>query len=321
MNNNNDKMKHMNIDDMKIKSHLNDALDLSGISVSEDLINRTLEAIKKQPVEKTNIDNSVNIVDADNKVDSEVRQETRKAIPWNRYIRTVAGVAAAVIVVVVGYRLADQGLLTKNSKNSVNNEMAADQSSDNATKEETSVGATYSTTMDTDMAADANSDAQNSVDGATAGTDTEAAPRFSIAADSSQPEEQPLLKAAGAPEEVTLTFRDIFFSDPAQANSITITDETNGNVITLSTQEQISDFYTVMDNHQFTYSSETQTVTNYTVEISSAESNKVVYDMIVGDNVIVNCYEGETSSQSVYIAQDQTLLLQNLQELYQRYSN
>ena len=302
MSNNDKKMKNIDIDDMKIKSHLNDSLEMSGISVSEDLINRTLEAIKKQPVE------IVNHIDSDSKV---------KIIPWTRYIRTVAGVAAAVIVVVVGYQLAGQGLLSKSSKDSANVELAADQTNMAVKEMPVEEGTVYSTTMDSSDIAVGNAD---STEGVTSTPESEAAPRFSIAADNALQAQQPLLKAGGTGDEVTLTFRDIFLSDPTQAVSILITDETNGNSITLSTQEQISDFYTVMDNHQFTYNSDSHTVTGYTVVVNNGDSSKAIYDMMVGENVIVNYNDGESSSQSVYLAMDQTLLLQNLQELYQKYS-
>jgi hypothetical protein len=57
--NNKDKKTNIKNDELNIRSHLNASLDLNGISVSEDLINRTLEAINKQ----TPADNSKNTAD------------------------------------------------------------------------------------------------------------------------------------------------------------------------------------------------------------------------------------------------------------------
>ena len=46
MNFDKNKSDYSKLDDMNIKSHLNTSLEMSGISVSEDLIQRTIQAIK-----------------------------------------------------------------------------------------------------------------------------------------------------------------------------------------------------------------------------------------------------------------------------------
>lgn len=84
--------------DRKISSQLNSSLEDMGISVSEDLINRTLEAVKKQeaaPI-KTEKDGQEESISFGNRT-------KKKAISWYKYARIIAGAAAAVFVVVVGW--------------------------------------------------------------------------------------------------------------------------------------------------------------------------------------------------------------------------
>ena len=91
--NHKDKSKYDRIeqDELNIKSHLNTSLDLSGISVSEDLINRTLAAIKEQAISSEEVTKTDDLA------------PRKKIIAWNRYIRGFAGVAAAALIVVIGY--------------------------------------------------------------------------------------------------------------------------------------------------------------------------------------------------------------------------
>ena len=327
MNNNDKTNKTIEIDDKKIKSHLNASLDFSGISVSEDLINRTLEAINKQPAEQPLAEDS-----------------SKKVIAWNRYIRAFAGVAAAVIVVVVGYGLAGNGLLfNKSAKNSTDSGLLANQKYDMTTNEESAQeGEIYSTTMDAaprfSIAADTftadagegatgstganestGSTGANESTGSTGTNESTGSTGETTSGENSLQAEQPAQKATSSSEEAILTFRDIFLADPAQAESIVITDETSGTSITLASREEILDFYAVMDNHQFTYSSSSSAATNYTVEIKSPRPKEAIYDMIIGDNIVVTYTDSEISSQSIYSAVDQILLIQNLQDFYQKY--
>ncbi len=71
-------------DDIYIKKHLNSSFDLSSISVSEDLINRTLNAIR---------DREENLKD---------KIETAKAVKWYKNMRVISGIAVAVLLLVAG---------------------------------------------------------------------------------------------------------------------------------------------------------------------------------------------------------------------------
>lgn len=83
--------KHNNIefDDMMLKSHLNASLDKDKINVSEELINRTLAAIKSQQSSQDSLTNNHS-------------PSVNRVVPFSRYVRSFAGVAAAALILVVG---------------------------------------------------------------------------------------------------------------------------------------------------------------------------------------------------------------------------
>ncbi len=93
----------LNKDDLDIKTHLNTSLDLKGITVSEELIKRTLEAVKQSDTVTSDFDN---VSDNKEQINSDHQKDDKiisgKLIPWYKKIRIVAGTAAAVLVVVAG---------------------------------------------------------------------------------------------------------------------------------------------------------------------------------------------------------------------------
>ena len=98
----------MNLDKLNIKSHLNASLDFSNISVSEELIQKTLRAINEEP--STLVEKDENVMN------------TRK-IPWNSYVRRLTGVAAALIVLIGGYSIIKNSVGMKSSKKDSNGSM------------------------------------------------------------------------------------------------------------------------------------------------------------------------------------------------------
>jgi hypothetical protein len=348
MNYNKNKQENIEVDEMKIKSHLNASLDLSGISVSEDLINRTLQAIKKQESEQQ-------ATEADK---TSPEDEHKKVIPWNRYARTFAGVAAAAIVVVAGYGLIKGGLLTAQKSESTTDssvQMTYDTASTESAADSTMSAATDSATADsaassTEEAATATEDptnaftAQQNTSGAetTTGAETTAGaeatteePQYSITFDSDMAETDAGEGVYGSTNDATvgartmlkgtedtsvLTFRDIVLADPAQASKVTIADALNGITVTLTTEEAILDFYSVMDGQQFTYATESASETvDYTIEITAAP-DAALYTMTVGDYITVVYTGDETTSQSLYDAVDLESLKQSLSDLCLKYN-
>lgn len=180
-----DKSKeNIEIDDMNIKSHLDTSLDLNGISVSEDLINRTLEAIKKQtavqPMEEKNLTNL---------------EKRKRVIAWNKYIRSFAGIAAAAVIIVAGYHLVNN-IPTGNEKTEFSADSLVSEDIVNqevGTAESGDINSTLSASMVPKMAEDESTKMDGASTGSTEANDnsglsanstTEAvtAPQFTIAA-------------------------------------------------------------------------------------------------------------------------------------------
>ncbi len=372
---------NMEVDELNIKSHLNDSLDLSGISMSEDLINRTLLAIKKQselPTAVAEVNESMTENDAN-----------RKVIHWNRYFRAFAGVAAAVVVVVVGYSLANNGAfsgyksktsnsadqvydiaVTKEAADANVNENLSDsstifqdeESSMNAlapnegnSEDEYSINSSYGeSTTTTDGTQDPNSSENAEImkgqgeDSADTSVGIES-PQYSIVAEvpvtaskedskeidgstgssygttgsaekSTIQSTEPSLRKSVTTQETALSFRDIFQADPSKANSLTITDEMNDVTIILTKKEDIQSFYTMMEQHQFTYGNQSDDTTNYVIEIATPTPSMTRYTMYVGNSIVVDYADQVTSSHSVYTTTTLAELSTAIKEFCQKYN-
>lgn len=336
MNYNDKKKENIDLDELDIKSHLNTSLDLNGISVSEDLINRTLEAIRRQPTELVNEGEVRNAPD----------KEGKKLHSWNRYVRGFAGVAAAALILVGGYQLLDN-LHIGNSKSDSNTELSAGEEYRNYDKSaqiESAENGTLAAKGDAedtsnslindsqDMASTADSGYLESKEDGAATGEAAVEPQFSIATDSltnakvgnyyggavdEAESEKPNTQMNTELTEI-LTFRDIFLADPEQAEYITLTDEVKKSSITLTAKDEILEFYTVMDKHQFTQNTEAAEDQNYSVEISNPQKD-ALFTMIIGNYVTVNYQDVDVSSQSLYYAQDIELLKQDLQAFFDKY--
>jgi hypothetical protein len=330
MNYNDKKNDKLEMDDMKIKSHLNTSLDLSGISVSEDLINRTLEAIKKQPVEQQ---------------ESQIKkvETTKKVIPWNKYVRGFAGVAAAVLVIVAGYNLLSRGQMKYNKEdNSADSSVAEEYNTMEAeTEEAADKDMSLSSAMESTSADEGTEDTtftDSNEQLAVTENGIQASRKYTIAADISiemdedksvtgsdgvaaggagsiEPESPALRNSDGV---ILLSFREIFLPDPAQAEYITISDDVNNTSITLVTPEEILEFYTMMDKHQFTYSDGISSEQNFTVEVKNPIP-ETLYTMTIGETIIIQYNSGDTVSESRFGSTDAVLLQQNLEDFYQKY--
>lgn len=105
----------INKDSLDLKSHLDASFDYDNIKVSEELINKTLEAIKN----------------SNNK--EELKEDNRKVTPFkkksNKWVSTrrVAAAAAVLILFVAGYRVIDGGLGGKKSDQNSTMESARDE--------------------------------------------------------------------------------------------------------------------------------------------------------------------------------------------------
>ena len=335
-NKNKDKQNDIEMDELNIKSHLNTSLDLSGINVSEDLINRTLAAIKEHSAEN-------------NELQTGVEENSKKVIPWNRYVRGFAGVAAAVLIVAVGYNVIKQvplGSQKGSTGNTQYDEKAAyDSASEDLADENNIYGAaeesatssdstdTNSTDIDALESPEADTSIQYTITAADAtlakedgagvtGTEGETGIADTQVMDAEQDDASPKISASlrNSEEIILLSFREIFLPDPVNAEYITIKDEVNNTSISLTDQASILDFYSVMDNHQFAYANVDTSNQSYTVEVKSPEP-QALYTLIVGQTIIVRYTEGELVSENIFKAVDENLFKQNLDEFYKKYSD
>ncbi len=339
---NRNKDRKNEIDDMDIKSHLNTSLDLEGISVSEELFQRTLAAIKEQQEQRE-----------EHSTSKGEEKFGAKIVPWGRYVRSFAGVAAALIIVVVGYNVIKQMPIVKNETTSMDSaapeaNLMMDQSASEEAKTEMATGeipAAASSAADSTAATDAdqatleaseytisaetygdvgkegasakvgsaaNTNGQESLEGETLIT--------SIPEDESKTREFSTTLRSTNDSVVTYSFRDIFVPTPEEAEYITISSNKSGTSITLTALEDIQAFYLVMDSHQFT--EEGQEASNdqdYTVELKDPNT-QAMYTMYLGANVIVKYTQEDNVSESVYYPENDTLLKQDIDKFLQEYS-
>ncbi len=101
-------------DDLEIKSYLNSSLDLMGVYVSEDLISKTLAAIKQADTENQESNSASGNLQQVNNTDEAVNHKKDRGIAankvtWRKYIRRFAGVAAAVLVLTAGINFTKMG--------------------------------------------------------------------------------------------------------------------------------------------------------------------------------------------------------------------
>jgi hypothetical protein len=320
----NDKIER---DELNIKSHLNTSLDLSGISVSEDLINRTLVAIKEQSSSSKNEVTKTSII-----------EPTKKIIAWNRYIRSFAGVAAAVVIVAVGYNLVQRmpfGM--KKSSDSAVPELAVtmDSAAESAPSEGTAgeENQSFDTSAVTEkedeilytITAEAGALEEGSTDNGRGLSDSnrtgETIPETENAklksADSNMPQTQEFAAETPSTDNVvTYTFREIFLPTPEQAEYITISDNRSDASITLTQPDDIEAFYIIMDSYQYSSTgTDSMIEPNYTVEMNSPELG-ALYTMLIGKNLTVRYAQGENTTENIYYVVDDTEFKQGLEEFF-----
>jgi hypothetical protein len=331
MNNNDNKNDKLELDELNIKSHLNTSLDLSGISVSEDLINRTLAAIKEQSVSSK-----------DEVTKTSTTEPTKKIIAWNRYIRGFAGVAAAVIIVAIGFNIIQQMPIgMKKSEKAAMPELTSMDNSTDMVAE--SAPAEENQIFDANVAMEKPDEIQYSIM-AEAGALEEESKDLTDGEDSSnlaEADETELADGNGSSEGtsansvpiqefsalsrnsdemITYSFREIFVPTPEQAEYITISDNRNNTSITLTQIEDIKEFYIIMDNHQFTGTGNDSLIDpNYTVEMNSPELG-TLYTMLVGRNLTVRYTQGESTIENIYFAIDDAVFKQDLEKFFVEHS-
>jgi len=275
-------------DDLKIKAHLDASLNEQGISVSEELINRTLAAIKE------------NAARMDDKDKSSVKSTRVSWSKYNRYIRGFAKVAAVVLIIAAGYafirnwsgsgKKADMGKMEMNTASSEGRAELYDY---------------------TDSTNDAAGQSSESF-----ALDEEAkSSEVSISMENENMLKSPITLQSRL--EYELSINDKVLAEPEKIQSIAIT-EADADPVTLTDRNEISDFCAVMAKYQFTGSSLYDDAENRYI-ISVSKEDEGVYTISVGSRVTVELGTDENLKQEVYDVEDINLLLDDIGEFYNRY--
>lgn len=294
-------------DKLNIKSHLNNSLEAEGISVSEELVLRTLDALRLNEAKGLEM--------------SKDDMVARKPIIKIRHAPTLITVAAAALILVVGlsaFRLISPlGMKSDEmqySGNSVSND-------EDRTTEMYSIkeSASKSDMQDYDMKATG---------------DTEEASDLGVIADGKSTNAQEEVKSEDmliwgldkeiegdngvddrliVSEEDTLSFSFISSVEPADVSGIVLVAETTGDMSTISDKDQIQDFYTIMEKYLFMPGREGDTDIQYKLIITSEDRDSQIN--IGMNSLTVELTHNGATSNSIYIADNYDILLMELKDL------
>lgn len=301
------KRNELEMDELKIKSHLNTSLEIEGISVSEDLINRTLNAIRLQ--------------EAEGSYDNKDKSERNKSIFVYRHSRTLVTVAAAVLLLVVGV-----SAIRMYTPLGMKKDMAKSENfithDDAGTSERYSI--TQFTEEDNETVNDIYSTEEAKSDDKRSGTidKNDAAPineedqsvDMFMGSEFGEDFDDKKVETNGTiSTEYALSFVDVTSIEHSDVSLITITSKSSGEMKTLTEKDKIDGFFSIMQNHVFMKGTGDVTATKYIVKITSedAESQMVIDDTVV----VVDNTHLDATSHSIYVTSDFGTLLSDLKGL------
>ena len=304
------KREDIEMDELNIRSHLSTSLEAEGISISEDLINRTMDAIRLH---------ETNCIDI-----SKDNTEHRKLL-FFRNTRALVTVAAAVLILVIGINALGRlsPLRTKNDKSNYREftsvedagrtEIYTARSSIEEGKEEN---------YDRDKSDDFKADAPMLEDMTGEPTDDLAKEDgTSLDMEISKSENRVEEKAEEPGENdmvmsiqgATLAFTDVIVINSSEVSSITIGSTATGEERTISNRDQIDSFYSVMGEHLFMQSATEDTTNLYVVSFTAENGDS---QLLIGEtNVVVDNTLNDTVSHGLYSAADHSRLLEDIKKL------
>ncbi|HHX11887.1 MAG TPA: hypothetical protein GX731_03630 [Clostridiales bacterium] len=297
----------MNIDNLNIKSHLNASLDFSGISVSEELIQKTLRAINEQP--STLVEKKENVLKT-------------PRVPWNSYVRSLTGVAAALIVLIGGYSLIKNNIGMKSAKNDSNTsmDMATPEAKSHVTEEDQVL---FSAT-DSDMG----DVAMGSVTEDTTVINKDEQKMDSVTIDDIvKSSDQDMKEAPSITSEFTgaslesVEFTQIYGGTVDVIESIMVTDDAAGKSIIITDESEISKVYSLLDSYLYSAAeSGLSSDIYYLIEIKEYQSDGI-NTITIGDTVTISSELGATDSTQAYEMINLQAFNRELKLLIESYSN
>jgi len=274
-----------NFFDKEIRSHLNTSLEQDGISVSEELIHRTLEAIKKE---------------SNRSEDSSKINHRNKIVSWKKYATSIAALAAAAIILVAG----SNWMSSIGSKDSAKNDSKSSELDRNMADMRSIYSGSDGSSMEEngiEMAKDDSSDfaAFDSVEEGIG------------KAEEKQVNMEVSLTAAGVPESEVideaieyhislnkektknemeneldqdrsyLSFKEISGFELEDIRSLKITADEENIVLILEDYEQVKDFFDRMEDHQF------EPVTDSTLDVNTSKDQSENMDQGIWVNILI----------------------------------
>ncbi|MGB8454169.1 MAG: hypothetical protein WCD89_17795 [Anaerocolumna sp.] len=280
-----------NLDNMRLKDHLNASFDIDNIKVSEDLIARTLKSIGESGLQEEQPKES-------NKI---------KHFP----VRRLVSAAAVIIVLIVGINVLQNGLGSSKTESpiSLDDGTAGKMAAGNGTKSNSTFG------TEEDAAAD-------TVTSDTAAADMEdPAPEEGITPFSSEvsknvnKEDE---RVAGSFSEGTL-FSGLYPITFASVEKFTVSKNDGTEKTFTDAGDKVSELYTVMDGYSLT-TSNTKTdgnENNWTYKTLITTTDKQTYTILFSDEIqVIQSNETTESTPFIYSVGDMGNLLKQVDEFY-----
>lgn len=301
--------ERIDFDKLNIKSHLNASLEEDGINVSEELIRRTLDAIRMH--EANEPDAAKDIVDH------------KKTSFVYRHARMLVTAAAAVLILAAGLNAIRMLSPMKTKMDMAESEYASDSDGSgsaelygimDAPKDDVAYD------MDKrEVLKSANRISEDTVEGSTEDTaDEEQTVDMGMKIRPEEQEEASGFNAGLTSVQEMLAFTDITHIEAADINTVIISD--GAEVIkTISDRKQIDEFYTIMQKHSFIFEPKEDTAVQYIIKLTS--ENRDTQVIIGGASVTVDYTKNDITSHSVYITANHTALIQDIEELMINLSN
>ena len=306
--------EQLDFEQLNIKSHLNTSMELKGISVSEDLINRTLKAINNQTVEKQ-----------DQPPLNSQQAELRKSFSINKFVRGFAGVAAAAIIVVAGTQLlaGNIGGSKKDSSADMNSTaMEQEISGENGygtyfTTDEAKFG--VAETEEPEVAADAEAKLEENMLTSDAGEQLDDANMAVAPEKTSDTTDFTTSTSLAETEKSKLSFSQLIAPELTGTAAVVLTKAEDSTKVTLSYQKDIEEFYLTMEKHQFIASTVVPVNVVFQMELTNTEQNQT-YLISVGEHLQIEYSDTQTTSMSTYDVVDMDGFQQDLMNLIDKYS-
>lgn len=302
----------MNIDDFNIKYHLNASFDVSGIKVSEELIQKTLGAINDQP--STEVEKEKGILRT-------IR------FPRNSYVRNLTSVVAALIILIGGYSLIKNNIGMKSTKNDSNISMNNDRSTEMAMPE---AKGEFSDKDQGLFSVEENEVDDVAMESATEDTtlideDDNTIGTASLD-DSVKTNEQEQLYNAAASELYSsgsegVEFTRIYGGAVDVIESMVITDDAANKSVIIAEESEISKVYSILDSYLYTAAESGLSSESYfSIEIKEYQSD-AINTITIGDTITISSDTGVTDSTQAYKMINLEEFNHELKVLIESYSN